>query len=976
MKILLADTKAETSTKGLEEKTRKLLSSVLRKWQTSKIHPVYFEKVVSMCIDEVAANRNATQDVPEKKAREKTKSRGSTKSSSKSSKSVSSKSSHTAGGAREEPKPVSSTLLLACLEIFIVLVSAAPENAFLTENAHVVKEILEPCFLRASHRDCRSLRKKLKEFLVPFLKSDFEKKDHDSGITLRIKVLLESFILNSLNSEPATAASSDSLSGLDAARRDEGWNKDQRPFSFDAGRVGGSCLAFFSLDIINDISRVSSSFVESFTGSLVALLEKLVASHLQELASGQRQGGMTSLVGRASSLHQQQPTSTCGIVEEACVVSRTRKISAKESKSNEKSNIGLKRVSYIGTSLKSIVSCMKLICLSDLPFCFTEHRQTFLKTIGSILDSSDNIQLLLTAVGIVGKWLVLKDGSGPLTFHERVTFLRKISCLDSRPISPIVAQSLADLVGFVVLTIAEQGIDNVFPEKTRSPEITMTSELDSEKSQQCFDSTRTLFHRCLVSCVLNAHSSIRLRALSLYGTQADAIDAATSGPDASGVLFVPGRSLFDRLWQLLHSDYEGLCGRMWPLVFVEVLMCGDLPESGAMPEASAWVPRPKRPQYNGSKGCLPQGSVGSFFAFMAKFSDKSETRRRGCLSAVLSLAHGDQSLIQRLFETLMMSAWDKLCDDATRSLLIGPIERLLSRPYHAHTFNHSAGVVNSVQSVLKACRRLNPQPVLDTDLLVSLGGTYSVTHEVMSILEHEFKVLGSCNDSDVSEKVLAGIRICMQQLGEQNLELSLAQKWCSQPETNYVLSLDIHGMVKEAISGYTKLVDLAEASSIDETFRASDFEMDTWEDRWIQLQNEMGQLKVVLDYASAKENYSMLLQAAWKNQDWDKVDTLKSSASLITLCERGDPALKMSEILLAITRGKLSEVENLHSQTAQLCLQQWQSLPNIASGSRSHSALLHFFHRLVEFRESGQIMVETTNHSNRRTLPDLQNLLR
>jgi transformation/transcription domain-associated protein len=84
----------------------------------------------------------------------------------------------------------------------------------------------------------------------------------------------------------------------------------------------------------------------------------------------------------------------------------------------------------------------------------------------------------------------------------------------------------------------------------------------------------------------------------------------------------------------------------------------------------------------------------------------------------------------------------------------------------------------------------------------------------------------------------------------------------------------------------------------------------------------------------------------------------------------------MSETLLAVADGKLSEVENLHAQTAQLCLHRWQLLPNVMSGSHAHGILLQFFHRLVELRESGQIMVETSNHSSGRTLPDLKNLLR
>ena len=120
----------------------------------------------------------------------------------------------------------------------------------------------------------------------------------------------------------------------------------------------------------------------------------------------------------------------------------------------------------------------------------------------------------------------------------------------------------------------------------------------------------------------------------------------------------------------------------------------------------------------------------------------------------------------------------------------------------------------------------------------------------------------------------------------------------------------------------------------------------------------------------------LLLESAWKSQDWDRVRQLVASPPLVAAVESGDPAVKMSETLLAVADGKLGDAENSHAQAAQLCLYKWQQLPKLFRGSRPHASLLHCFHRLVEIRESGQIMVETSNHSTGRTLPDLKNLLK
>jgi transformation/transcription domain-associated protein len=156
----------------------------------------------------------------------------------------------------------------------------------------------------------------------------------------------------------------------------------------------------------------------------------------------------------------------------------------------------------------------------------------------------------------------------------------------------------------------------------------------------------------------------------------------------------------------------------------------------------------------------------------------------------------------------------------------------------------------------------------------------------------------------------------------------------------------------------------------------TDFEMNMWEERWVELNREQCQLAVVSEYANASENTRLMLECAWKQKDWDKVRSLCSSSSLVAAVESGEPSVKMNETLLAVADGKLSDVENLHAQTAQLCLYKWQLLPDLTSASLAHASLLHFFHRLVEIRESGQIMVETSNHSNGKTLPDLKNLLK
>eukprot|EP00521_Asterionellopsis_glacialis_P009632 CAMPEP_0195288008 /NCGR_PEP_ID=MMETSP0707-20130614/4839_1 /TAXON_ID=33640 /ORGANISM="Asterionellopsis glacialis, Strain CCMP134" /LENGTH=1220 /DNA_ID=CAMNT_0040347823 /DNA_START=300 /DNA_END=3962 /DNA_ORIENTATION=+ len=222
---------------------------------------------------------------------------------------------------------------------------------------------------------------------------------------------------------------------------------------------------------------------------------------------------------------------------------------------------------------------------------------------------------------------------------------------------------------------------------------------------------------------------------------------------------------------------------------------------------------------------------------------------------------------------------------------------------------------------------------------------------------------------------MSAIRHCYWQLGEGSLWLALSYKACQLPESKWAISLDMHGMVKEALEAYSSLVELVDNSDASTAIQPSECEMSLWEDRWIELQKEMCQWQVVADYANSTSSPRLMLETAWKSQNWEKVKGLCAAPSLVASIEAGDPTIKLSEIFLAIVDGKLSDVENLHAQTAQLCLHKWQLLPSISCGSAVHVSLLQLFHRLVELRESGQIMVETSNHSSGRTLPDLKNLL-
>ncbi|GAX24432.1 transformation/transcription domain-associated protein [Fistulifera solaris] len=379
--------------------------------------------------------------------------------------------------------------------------------------------------------------------------------------------------------------------------------------------------------------------------------------------------------------------------------------------------------------------------------------------------------------------------------------------------------------------------------------------------------------------------------------------------------------------EILHVNLEALGGRFWITVLVDVLL-------------------------------------------MSSSDDGS-----GLLQSLRTLAHADPTLSLQLFTSLLQAVWQHMPTDSLRVKITASLELLLSRPYHAQALGSEeteddSRCSNAVRALVNALLLLQPAPLIDMTVLVAVAESYNSWREVLSILEIYYVGL---QGHPLGADCLHAMRACLQRLEEDSMWMGISALSCKLPQTRRVLSKEVYGMVNEAIAGYAGLMELVQDEN--SPVEVDDFEMSLWEDRWIGLQKDTCQLDLVSEYATETGNPHLMLECSWKTRNWAKVRSLCSSPNLLSSVEAGDPLIKLSETLLAVADGKLSDVENLHAQTAQLCLHKWQLLPKLSSGSASHASTLHFFHRLVEIRESGQIMVETNNHSSAKTLPDLKNLL-
>jgi hypothetical protein len=915
-----------------------------------------------MCKDENALRTTAAKVDDKGRTRQASK--------SKSSKIAS-------GGAKsDDTKKVTSSLLSACLDIFIVLVEEAPENTI------QLNEILVSCFFRARQPEELEIRRKLHLFVVKFMSSENKNEGMNASVVQLISVQLENFLVDAeigYRKFLTGSNSSAEASRQSSARFRQTTSENER---------SEVAIASFALQIIQEVSSNRAAFFKTFTSSLLSLLGTLVKKHIADASAKQKQGGApyAPQVGTMS-IRQMHHTPTEGILNESFIMEHAKAMSTGPRSTQVKEAYPSLELKEFDQTLRSAAIITEMLGSSDLPYSFTRNRKVLFQILGNILDSSSNLQLLLTAVRVIGRWLLCDMSGGALTAKERNSFLWRISSFDFNGLPDAVAQPLADLVSHYViaflrrrgLTLQDDSMPQVVPSLDHSSFESM--------SQRVKESDDIIIGRSIVACLLSANPSLRKTMICLFVSQTRNENDELS----TGLGGVPLRSPTEVLWQLLHSDFEGLGGRYWIVVFVELLLAivhsSDQVESseGSSSENDMHRVLPL-PQCSKTDGLplLTAPCLSEYQMFMDRFfEEKNDVLNGGkrFVAALQQLAHGDVTICQILFETLLPASWSAVPNDGIRLDLVSAMESLLSRPFHSQFFKSSRKekdqrAMNVIRSFLNGVSTLSPLPSLDIDLLVSLAETYNCWYEVLSILEDQLSVVSNTKLSTPGiafrDKTILAMRHCYRQLGESNVWMSLALKSCELPETKRAASLDIYGRVDGALDAYSHLVDMVESGASS----PPDIELQLWEDRWVEINREQCQLSAVSEYAKASGKSLLMLECAWKRQDWDRVRALCSDSPLVAAVESGEPAVKMSETLLAVADGKLSDVENLHAQTAQLCLYKWQQLPALTSGSNAHAALLHFFHRLVEIRESGQIMVETSNHSTGKTLPDLKNLLK
>jgi len=911
-----------------------LLQDVVSSWKNCKIESAHFENALS---HEVGARRKSGND------KEGTKISKSTRKESSDSK-------------LDDNGSIEGTLLL-CAEIVLILLHHDPTNEFIETN---ICSILDQ-FTNVTSTENTKLAQTIEDVLIHLLTDGHATNETISYIVAMLEKTLR-----------------------------EG-NHGQK-----------DCSAHFAIAVIEKVWETNQDFIEPFLGSLAIFVEATSNEHVQEAIS--QASNSSSMQEMAENGHQLSATPTLGIFEAACGFGFKPPSLGKDI---EVSNSGFKNQVVIANetlsrSLESLISSMRLLGSNGSLSTFSSTRKTFIKVLSNILDYSSSLPVIMMAVSIIGKWVMADGHQMPLTKSEREGFLWQLALLDFHRLPETSSQALSDMISCIVLTAYgyNSSIIQVYP-----------FGLAFATNHNCRGRIvkEEIFQKLFISSLLSANPYVRSLSMGIFSTQMNdcilvheklsriAIEIGCRKGDLVDIAGMPRVCPSDILPQVLQSDFESLGKRLWTTVIVDVLLASAKHDVGVHLGREGLGGRGSFAGYlrlNREKSQLQEclsdlstdeyhdGVYSSFTKVLMSERSEGLCGRGRCIAAVRNLVHGDIQTCQDMLMLTFQAAWQCLPTNQVRSSLIGPLGRLLARPFHTQFMKtRQCSQINAVQSMMRLLVHLHPMPVIDPFLLQSLGGNYNAYNEALSLLESQYVTL-KANGYDVdspSHDLIMAIQQCYEALGDRDVSISISYAISNFVGTKFALSLDMYDLVNESTDAYLSLIDRADGNRAD--FLPTECEMALWETRWVENHKELSQWAVIDDYASNMEqvrstkNTNLMLECAWKTNNMEKLKSLCALPSVVASLEEGDPLTKMTEIYLAIHDGNLEQVENLHAQTAQLCLYRWKLLPSVGAGRNTHNSLFQQFQRLVELRETSQIMVETSSHSARRTIPDLKLLL-
>jgi hypothetical protein len=302
---------------------------------------------------------------------------------------------------------------------------------------------------------------------------------------------------------------------------------------------------------------------------------------------------------------------------------------------------------------------------------------------------------------------------------------------------------------------------------------------------------------------------------------------------------------------------------------------------------------------------------------------------------------------------------------------------------------------NVPQAIVQFMMSLETKPDFPVAFLGAVGCGYRLWHTMGQAIE---SIMASDDlNADDTEHAIRVLVATYSDAGDEDAMLDV-YRCCSQnPRTALALDAESYGFyadaqgklfrnMKECLGSTLDASPVTGASSssssgsssvdLDESVKpVTEVEMEMWEERWLHNAKKLSQWDVLFDYALKMNVEDVSLEASSLLSNWPKMNRLliampSNNASVSIQIERGgiipNPEIKMYEAMINIVDSKPHRSEKVVLSAIETALHKWHSLPPLVGGASSnatHKWLLHTFHRVVELRESMNMIAEVMKSS-------------
>jgi transformation/transcription domain-associated protein len=425
-------------------------------------------------------------------------------------------------------------------------------------------------------------------------------------------------------------------------------------------------------------------------------------------------------------------------------------------------------------------------------------------------------------------------------------------------------------------------------------------------------------------------------------------------------LKLSGSSLFEVLCFLLAGEYWYVPteSNEWLSTAVDILMfLIDTNESLAICKSSMRKIRsPFIPNedIDGDVEIIEEGSQEIAASLFQKHVDFSSSLNS---SLTLSSIVGPLNELQlRYFDTISVSVWKnlfpqlwRLFNDNQKVVLTRLLNSVLSIRFSKRSCRNCLQAL--IIGINEAGSRFGEEISIHPEILLFAAVQHNC--HIPAIQKLERQLILSPSDQSVFLSLLQ----LLHKLSETDSHFGMLQAYMKSPFSKTSLALSQFSLWPRAQSVYFNAM-----KSFRTEQSVTDYEYQLWENEWVRCAQNLNQWIEISDYARARQNPQLALDAGWRVGDWDFVRKVSQSPDLR---ESNEVALqKLSLAIFSVfTKAKsdiasisedFKELRELSEQACSTALDQWNDLPKFCS--THHIPLLMAFQEIVELQESIEML--------------------